>query len=308
MLKELNKIVDKIVYQCMGYQRGERILIITDDKLVKIAKIFYERIKNLGIEISLMCIPPRSVHGEEPPPEVTFALKATNVALLITSRSLSHTYARQSASKKYGVRIASMPGINLDILKRSLNLDYKELSNKTNRLAVVINRGKNIRVKTKKGTDVNFSIKGRKTLEDNGLYIQKGAFGNLPAGEVCIAPLEGTTQGILLIDASFAMLGRLRKPIELEAKNGIVVKINDTRLKRLLSRMGKSALNIAEFGIGLNPKAIISGNILEDEKATGTAHIALGDNLSFGGRTKAKCHLDGVFLNPEVWVDEEKII
>ncbi|MCM8779406.1 MAG: aminopeptidase [Candidatus Omnitrophica bacterium] len=302
------RIVEKIVLQCLGYRKGERILIVTDDELKEIAEIFYQGIKNLGIEVLMLLIIPRKMHGEEPPPEVASALKSTDIALLVTAKSLSHTQARQIASQRYGVRIASLPGINRDIFRRSLDIDYEKLKKRTDDFSRMFNSGERVEVRTGKGTDLSFSIKGRKIFADNGLYIKRGAFGNLPAGEVCLAPREGTTQGILVIDASFAGLGKLKKPIQLRIKNGYVREISDLRLKRLLANLGKSALNIAEFGIGLNPRAKVSGNVLEDEKVIGTAHIALGNNLSFGGKVKAKCHLDGVFFKPLVWLDGKKII
>jgi len=306
-MDKINRVIKKIVYQCMGYRPKERILIVTDDKLIKLAQIFYEGIKKLDIEVSLICFIPRSIHGEEPPQEVASALRNTDISFLITSKSLSHTRARQIASQKYGVRIASMPGINLEIIQRSLDVDYKKLQRKVKKLAEFFNKGNYVEIKTDKGTNLSFSIKNRKAFEDNGIYIKRGDFGNLPAGEVCIAPVEGTAQGILIVDGSFAGIGKLEKPIEFEIKNGYVQKCNNLKLKKILSKLGRSALNIAEFGIGLNPKAKITGNVLEDEKATNTAHIALGDNLSFGGRIKAKCHLDGVFLTPSVWIDGRRV-
>lgn len=308
MERKLNKIVKKIVFQCLGFSNKERILIVTDDKLMGVAQKFYKSIKSLDIEVSLMCFIPRLIHGEEPPLEIASALKSTDIALLITSKSLSHTQARQIASSKYGVRIASMPGITMEVIYRSLDIDYKKLAKDTRKLAKLINKGKQITVKTVQGTNFTFSIKGREALEDNGLYNKKGAFGNLPAGEVCISPLEGTSNGVVVVDGSFASLGKLKKPLRLEIKDGFVKDISDENLKNTLLKLGKSALNIAEFGIGLNPKAKVKGNVLEDEKAIGTAHIALGNNLSFGGKINAPCHLDGIFLKPLVFINGKRLI
>ncbi|MCM8765717.1 MAG: aminopeptidase [Candidatus Omnitrophica bacterium] len=304
----MGKIVQKVLFQCLGYQQEERVLIVTDDELFKTAQIFYKEIKKSGIEVSLISFPPRSRHGEEPPPEVGSALSATDIAFLITSRSLSHTQARQQASQKYGVRIASLPGITMEVLRRSLDVDYVRLKKETQKIVERWRGKEKILVKTERGSELIFSIKGRVPFADNGVYIKKGAFGNLPAGEVCIAPREGTAEGLLIIDASFAGMCRLKRPIELSIKNGYVTKISDGRLQKILANLGKSALNIAEFGIGLNPKAQVTGNVLEDEKAIGTAHIALGNNLSFGGKVNAKCHLDGVFFKPLVWVDGKRLI
>jgi len=43
---------------------------------------------------------------------------------------------------------------------------------------------------------------------------------------------------------------------------------------------------------------------LEDEKAMGTIHIAFGDNKSMGGTVRVASHLDGVVMNPTVYVDD----
>ncbi len=300
MERKTDKIVRKVIYRCLGYRKGERILIVTDDALCDIGEIFYLNIRKFGLDPVLIRIIPRKMHGEEPPPEIASALKASNIALLITQKSLSHTRARQIASSKYGVRVASMPSITLQSFKRCVDVDYLDLKKRADALAQKIMQVEKIRIKTDKGTDLIMLIRGRKVFCDHGIYTKRGAFGNLPAGEVSIAPVEGTTNGHLVIDASFACLGKLKKPIEIDIKNGYAIRISSRKLTDILSPLGKSAFNIAELGIGLNPRAYVTGNILEDEKAINTAHIALGDNLSFGGKTQARCHLDGVFFNPRL--------
>ena len=65
---------------------------------------------------------------------------------------------------------------------------------------------------------------------------------------------------------------------------------------------------MAEFGIGTNDKAILSGLILEDEKVMGTIHIAFGDNKSMGGSVRVASHLDGLVREPTVWFDDTMIM
>jgi leucyl aminopeptidase (aminopeptidase T) len=95
-------------------------------------------------------------------------------------------------------------------------------------------------------------------------------------------------------------------------KNGFVTKIEGCecaeKLTEDLKRLGRNAHNVAEFGIGLNEKAIITGTLLEDEKVLGTAHCAVGSNFTFGGTVKAPCHLDGVFKKPSIWADDLQIM
>ncbi len=48
--------------------------------------------------------------------------------------------------------------------------------------------------------------------------------------------------------------------------------------------------NIAELGIGCNPKAVVTGNVLEDEKVG--LHIAYGMSTHLGGKVKSDVHSD----------------
>jgi len=180
------------------------------------------------------------------------------------------------------------------------------------KIADVMDKGEYVRIKTTLGTNIGFSINGRRAFgRDSGLFTRKGAFGNLPTGEIFIAPVEETANGVFIVDASFAGIGKLEEPIKIYVENGYVVKIEGYKaefLDEVLDSVGKEARNIAEFGIGTNEKAKITGNILEDEKVIGTCHIALGNNSGFGGKVNVQLHLDGIIKKPTIWVDNEKIL
>jgi leucyl aminopeptidase (aminopeptidase T) len=98
----------------------------------------------------------------------------------------------------------------------------------------------------------------------------------------------------------------------MNVKAGFVTKISGgieaEKLSEYLRPLGRDAHNVAELGIGLNEKAVITGNVLEDEKVLGTAHIALGTNITFGGVVKAPCHMDGVMDKPSIWADDMQIM
>ncbi len=300
MIKNSKRIVEVVLNECLGYKKGENVLIVTDNGLEHLASIFFNVAHKMNIDVTLAKMPARKIHGEEPTRPIAEALKTADIALLITEKSLSHTKARKTACSQYGTKIASLPGLTRGMLERSILINYRQLKKKTSQLAKKLSRASSIRLTTPKGTDLTMSIGGRKGFEDNGLYIKKGSFGNLPAGEACISPVEGSTNGKLIIDASIAPIGKLHKPIEIAIQDGYAVNISSKRFSKILDTFGKPAFNIAELGIGLNPKAKVTGSTLEDEKSLNTAHIAFGNNLSFGGKTYAPCHLDGVILNPKI--------
>jgi len=304
--------VENALKKCMGLKEGESVLILTDHDMGDVGGLFFKKALELGGQAMIMDIPPPKIDGEEPIEQVGRALKRVDIALLITSKSYSHTNARQEATDA-GTRIASMPGITKQVIARTLNADYERIRKKARALIEVLKTKHVINVETDAGTDISFRIGGRELHGYNsGFYAKSGAWGNLPDGEVFFAPVEKNTEGTIVIDASMAVIGKVKEPITLEVKNGFVIRIiggkeADT-LSNYLRPLGRNAYNVAEFGIGLNENAKITGNILEDEKVLGTAHIALGTNTTFGGMVKAPCHIDGVFKNPSIWADDQQIL
>ncbi|MEE8168714.1 MAG: aminopeptidase [Candidatus Hydrothermarchaeales archaeon] len=295
-----------ILSTCLGIAQGETVLVVTDADMLGVAGELEMAAKELSNEVITMRMKPRSRHAEEPPLAVARAMEASDVVLIPTSKSLSHTDARKQACDK-GARIASMPGITMSMLKSGgLTADYNSVKKMSEEVAGMLTQVAEIRIKSEQGMDFKASIKGRRGLADTGIFIEKGAFGNLPAGEGFIAPLEGESKGTVVFDGSFGRTGVLREPIRFYVENGRVTKSDSQELKEYLKY--ENADNIAEIGIGTNPKAMIIGNILEDEKVLGTAHVALGDNHTFGGLSKAEVHLDGIIRKPSIWLDERQIM
>lgn len=305
------KSVEIVLKKCLGLKKNEKLLVVTDSKLYGIGKMFFDGAKKITRDVRLIKIPILKVNGTEPSKKVAEEMLKYDAQLLITTRSLSHTKARKNACDK-GARIVTMPGITQDMMGRTLNIDYNKLKKINNKIANIMDEGKIARIKTRLGTDISFSIRGRKAWgRDSGLYVNKGSFGNLPTGEVFIAPVEKSANGVFIVDASFAGLGKLASPINVYVKNGYAVRFKGEKSKRLENlpdSVGKEARNIAEFGIGTNDKAKITGNILEDEKVIGTCHIALGNNAGFGGKVNVQLHLDGIIRKPTIWFDNNKIM
>jgi len=297
------------VETCMNTRPEETVLIVTDLGKLKIAEAFAYAVTAVGAKTVVTVMEKMSRSGEEPPKPVAEAMKAADVALIPTSRSLSHTEARRNATKQ-GARIASMPGITEEMLSiGGLTADYQKVAEITNRMADVVEKGKTAEVSTPSGTNLTMSIEGRTPQRDTGLYHNRGEWGNLPAGEVCLAPVEGTTQGTLVIDSMGAIV---KQPVQIRVEDGWArdFKGQDAaKLLEILRSVDENAFNIGELGIGTNPKARVTGAVLEDEKVLGTVHIALGDNTSYaGGRTKSGIHLDGILFQPTVKVNEQPMM
>ena len=131
--------------------------------------------------------------------------------------------------------------------------------------------------------------------------------GNLPAGEAFIAPVEGTATGTVVIDAaSMFPEAPLGPPMRIRVRDGLAADVDGSgaaQLEAVFADLGDAARNLAELGIGTNPAARLSGNILESEKVAGTAHVALGASRHIGGTVDVPFHQDGVVARPTIRVD-----
>ena len=224
---------------------------------------------------------------------------------------MTHTNARREASK-LGVRVGTMPGITIDCMVRCLNADYEKIVGLTDYIAKKLIGVEHIRVVTEKGTDILMPIKGRAILPSKGVMRNKGESGNLPSGEVFLAPWEHKSQGVVVIDGSMAGIGMIKTPLRVEVVDGYAETITGgeeaERLIALLDKVGRDARAVAEFGMGTNYKAQLTGMILEDEKVFGTIHIAFGNNISMGGNVAVNSHLDGLVTEPDVYFDDVLIM
>jgi aminopeptidase len=300
------------IRDCMGAKKDERILVITDELKREIGLSLYENAIRLGFESLLVEMKSGKINGEEPSPVVAELMQKFDIVFCPTEKSLTHTDARRNASAK-GVRIATFPGITNEVMIRGMNADYKSISKRTVKLTEILESGNKIHVTAPIGTDITFSIAGRKAYASKGLFHAKGESGNLPTGEAYLAPVEGTANGVFLVDGSMAGLGLIKNSnIRIEVENGYATKISGgilaKKLNVMLDKVGKDARNIAEFGIGTNDSAKLSGVLLEDEKVMGTIHIALGNNVSMGGSVNVPIHLDGVVKKPTVWMDSKLLM
>jgi aminopeptidase len=308
---ELQSAAFIAVRDCMGVQPGERVLVVTDAPLRTIGYAAFEAARGLGNEAVLVEIPPRTTNGEEPPAEVAELMMQFDVVLCPTSKSLTHTDARRHASAK-GVRVATLPGVTEEVMIRCMNADYQAISARTFRICDLMRATKVVRVKAPAGTDITLPIEGREPHASSGVFREKGLWGNLPTGESYLAPLEGLSNGLVVVDGSMASVGMVDEPIRIVVRDGYATEITGgesaRRFVALLEPHGRDGRTVAEFGIGTNDKAILTGVILEDEKVMGTIHVAFGDNKSMGGTVRVASHLDGLVRQPTVWFDDRLIM
>ncbi|HKH65154.1 MAG TPA: aminopeptidase [Solirubrobacterales bacterium] len=310
MTAELDRAVKTVVRQCMGISPGEEVLVVCNPVTEEIGALMRIEAQGDGADATLAVISERDSAAAEPPQAVAAAMAAADVVLAPTIQSLSHTAARKAASEA-GVRIGTLPGVTEEMLGRLMTGDLDEIRRRGWAVVTALNRGTEARITCRHGSDLRIGLQGRMGIVDAGELGNKGAFGNLPCGEGFIAPVEGTTEGTLVVDGSIAEIGLLDTPVSLTVREGNLVEAtgNDgDRLMELLTEHGEDGTNVAELGIGTNEEAILTGNILEDEKILGTCHVAFGASAAIGGTVQVPVHLDCVVLEPTVEIDGETIV
>jgi len=220
------------------------------------------------------------------------------------------------------------PGVTLDMFARTVPIDYGLLQERAARLGNALTRAEEVSITAPGGTDLVIGLRGRRCRRDDGNFKRPGTGGNLPAGEVFISPELGASRGTIAFDGSISSdRGEImiQRPIVCTVDGGFVTRVTggseagrlrDT-LKRSVEKAGsmvaegslpvergelfkRNAYNLGELGIGLNPAARIVGNMLEDEKAFRTCHVAIGGNYDLDA--DALTHLDGLVREPTITV------
>ncbi|MDN5346525.1 MAG: aminopeptidase [Clostridia bacterium] len=309
-----------------NYKPNDRVVVVTTPTVQQEIPIaFAAAWASMGAEVVTVYMKPPLAPGEEPPKAVADTMKSVDVAITCCNETLSFSNAMIGCIQNGG-RHLSVPGAGIDTFRRGIieayfdEREFQKMRSRALWLADLLKKAKTIRVTTPKGTDISGNIDGRLPLPAYSIAEETYNHASFPSGEVMIAPIEGTAEGIAIIDTSMGGIGKINTPIKLTVKEGKVVKIEGgeeaERLRKLVERSGEGADNLAEFGIGINHKGIVTGNKNEDKKIAGTAHVALGDNHAFGGRlvegiageVEANVHLDGVMQQVTIYVDGEKIV
>ena len=315
MIEEL-KGARILVEVCGAVKSGENVVIVTDTNKTQIAESLAGTCYALNANPVIIIMTPRTAHGENPPDSVRNALLSADVVFAVTSYSLFHSEARLAASKS-GVRWVNLPDYTNKMLRSGgLFVDFKKQRDIAEKIAAILTDGKEVHVSSAKGTDLIFSIQGRKGIAEGGISDLPGMINSPPDIETCIAPVKGSAQGTIVIDGSIVLphIGPVLHDVILHVKNGIINEIEQTseeaiKLHEYLSSYNNpNVYNIAEFGIGLNPACTLSGSMLEDEGVYGTLHFGIGDNHTMGGETIAPTHIDLVLKEGTFYVDKQVIM
>lgn len=286
------------------------VVIVTDPELERYAILIEGAAAAVGAKSETYMIPVRRQDGEEPPNDVAEAMTRADVIFSPVSISITHTKAMRSALDA-GARAILMTAYTDEILTSAalLETDFTAQVPICQMIGDAFTAGSEVHLTSPKGTDLRFSIEGR-TANVLTNIPEPGQLAPVPDIEVNVVPVTGSAQGHLIADASVPYLGIgiLENPIACRVEDGFITAMDGgaeaTRLRTYLSSFGdRNCFNVAELGVGLNPNARLTGEMLEDEGVLGTIHIGIGTSHALGGEIVAPTHYDLLMWEPTIEVD-----
>jgi leucyl aminopeptidase (aminopeptidase T) len=168
------------------------------------------------------------------------------------------------------------------------DIDYEKMLNICNQAIKRVEPYEKIVLCSGEDCKLFFDLSKRKWLVDAGE-------GDLPCGEIYIAPNEDKTKGTVFFEQLFVENVGKYFEIKLYVEDGKVVGSNNEEITSYIQSLPIENTVVCELGFGMNPNVFnLCGYTVLDEKMANSFHIAIGANRMFGGNNVASVHLDFV--------------
>lgn len=303
--RQLRTAAFRLLRRNIKLRKREKVVLVTDRRRCPIFAAFRAGLRKLGARYTEVHLDPKRAHSS-PIPKAKQALIHSDVIIAPTTKSISHSPETRLAQKRYGARVASMPGITPELFIKAMKADSKGIKRMHGRLQRFLQKAKAVHVLSPSGTDITIDVRGREfKFDDTGDISRKGVLNNVPFGEVYTWIKKG--DGIIAIDSWGKRIKKSMKA-KIQVSKGKIVSWSKAAEVYVRNQMkaGPCGLLIVELGMGTNPahrKPI--GIVLHDEKIYGSVHIAFGG----GGRIRqCPIHEDVILLKPTVTVDGRLIL
>ena len=296
----------------LNLSQEDMVLVVTDERTKREGEAFYTAAIKYGCQAHLYFLLENNRPLLEIPPELSSLVKGKTIVINAFKGLREETPFRIKwidlvlATKS--IRVGHCPGITKSMMiEGPMNIDYKKMVDIANKMINSFKNAKQAHITAPGGTDIILYIEDRGFSTDVKLINNKH-FANLPCGEIWCGPIETMGDGLIVCDGSIGDIGKVSKPLKIFVEKGKIINIESEDQKLIediekLINVDKEARIIGELGIGFNPGAKLSGNLLEDEKALQTAHIAFGNNEEMdAGQNRSKTHRDFLFYKPTVKV------
>lgn len=304
----------KVVRLLGNAQPGMNVLVLYDFYTQHNVEPLAIAVHEAGANVHLLQIEGGLSHGRQFSKIVAEAMRAADLVIALTQANAAHTEARQRATRE-GVGVIVLPESSKAdfFMAEGWNADFEQLRPEIEGLANALTKASTARVTNEAGTDITMSIAGRNGRALHGFANTQ----DISAGyclESSLAPVEGTAEGIIVVNASIPGIGLLHdETVRIIVERGMAVAIEGGHQARRFSDLLKSfndplVYNIGELGVGMNPCCTLDGTMLSDESVYGSIQLALGTSAYIGGTVKAAAHYDTILTQAKMWLDDQLVL
>jgi leucyl aminopeptidase (aminopeptidase T) len=302
---------DNVLDQCLAVGAGEEVVLLADEGTdPAVVSGLSNGITERDAIPLVAHMPSPRLPGAEPPAAVAAMMLHAAATIELTSLFIGSSAARRAATDN-GARYLAMPGVRLDTFRPGgpLAVDFERLRIDAENVGAAWDRASEFRLTSRAGTDLRGSVEDRPGRVLHGMAREPGAYMAPPDVEAGTAPVEGTATGVVVIDADLLFMGQgpLDEPVVLHVAGGRLTGVEGAargRLESMLQRCADDRMaNIAEVSMGFNPAGTVCSVPMETESSRGSAHIALGNSIAYGGRVNAIAHLDCVMRDAVLELD-----
>ncbi len=212
----------KLVSDCANIRKGEEVVIVTDFAGHRVAETIAAAALERTDNVNIVVMPPRSIDGQEPTKAVAAAMASADVIFTPVQQSITHTYATRTAIGN-GARGIMLSQFNLGMLvKGGIEADFESIRPLCFKVGELLAGADRVRLTTPAGTDLRLSVKGRPANPHCGIVRAPGDFTTVPNIECSSSPVEGTSHGVIVVDASIPYygIGLVKQPIRMEVADG----------------------------------------------------------------------------------------
>lgn len=308
---KLKRGINSLIKDYLSLNDEESILVISDHKKQELSLLVFELAKKVTSDVYYLELG-NTADSQDLPNIILEASKAVDTIMVIADIPIYQSNMLREISS-LGIRVAILPQISEDGLGRCMQAETDEILKNAELFESKLKNTSIVRIESKNGTDISLPIKNRDIFVDTGILRKIGEVGIVPSSKVYVSPWDEKSNGIIVFDGYIDQIGVLKNTISVQIEDGIATKITGDGeeaklLAKILNKYGEEARNLAEFGLGINPKAIISNDFYESESALGTCFIAFGNNLRLGGNVDIPLRLSCIIEKPSVLFDDENFI
>jgi leucyl aminopeptidase (aminopeptidase T) len=324
-VSELVENARVFVEQWAKVEPGERVLVLADDQTDKdVARAVLEAARATGADVTFVEMPRPDSAWTEPSEVVLGAMKRAQKCLSLAL--VYHDRRTTIARREYGMAMFFLlPPVPATLVGAASYYPIELCAEIGRRCALRLRAAREIRITSRRGTDLRALLDPRNCTADPGGWLEAWDPGRVigrtpgegsntfPPGVVLAYPEPGSVEGVAVFEHHVG-IGPVRTHLAVRYENGRGVAAQGEGADKLAAIVDgvEYATDVAELAWGTNPHQTLTldteRNPIDAERHAGTVHVGIGPSPIFGSRTTSRLHLDGLIVQPSIFLDGEAIM